>query len=230
MGMNGVALDARASLMIEVSQESAAGAGDFDANVLGFINPFITGLTIAGFYQYGVPNGASYNGELNGGPLPVSSLTQGFFVEASDGVHYVIVHDNPNDGSGGNTAMTTTLIGGAGGGAAFTVEDDIGEGTTVSDVAADRIFDTTHGWVSCCTDGYAIGSLLGSDVLYAQFDAGPTGISSWQSTGNAQPNISMVIDPGRRVRYQLVPEPATIMLMGLGLAGLGFARWRRMNA
>ena len=36
---------------IRVSQESAAGAGDFDANILGFIDPFSTPLTISDFYQ-----------------------------------------------------------------------------------------------------------------------------------------------------------------------------------
>lgn len=37
------------AIPIEVSQESAAEAGDFDSNVLGFIDPFNTGLTTAGF-------------------------------------------------------------------------------------------------------------------------------------------------------------------------------------
>ena len=96
---------------IRVAQESAAGAGDFDANVLGFVNPFNTPLTHAGFYQYNVPNGASYNGELNGGPFPVSSLTQVFLVNASDGLGLYVVHDNPNDGSGGSTQTRWNLTG-----------------------------------------------------------------------------------------------------------------------
>ena len=226
----GVVTSANA-VTIRVSQESSAGAGDFDANVLGFTDSFMTPLTIAGFYQYSVPNVASYNGELNGGPLPISSLTQGFFVEASNGLHYVVVHDNPNDGSGGNTQMTTTLLGGAGGAAGFTVEDDPTEGTSVSDVATDRIFDTVHGWAPCCTDGYAVGALLSSDVLLAEFDTSPNGISHWQSIGNSLPNISMVLAPGRRVRYDMVvPEPSTIALLGLGLVVVGLSYRRGVAA
>ena len=75
------------SASIRVSQESAAGLGDFDANILGTIDTFDTALSIAGFYQYNVPDGASYNGDLNGGPAPISSVTQGFFVNATDGLH-----------------------------------------------------------------------------------------------------------------------------------------------
>ena len=220
------AVGSASAVTIRVSQESGAGAGDFDANVLGFVDPFSTALTIAGFYQYSVPNGASYNGELNGGPIPISSLTQSFFVDAADGLHYVVVHDNPNDGSGGATRMTTVQVGGAAGLANFSVEDDPSEGTTVSNVGADRVFDTVHNWAACCTDGYAIGALTSGELL-AQFDVAPTGISFWQATANVAANIALVVDPGRRVRFDVVPAPGTVALVGLGLLAGALARRRR---
>ena len=102
VNMAGMSSDIQASL-IRISQESLAGAGDFDANVLGNIDTFSTTMTAADFYQYGSPNAASYNGELNDGPLPVSSLSQIFLVDASDGLALMVVHDNPNDGTGGRT-------------------------------------------------------------------------------------------------------------------------------
>jgi len=220
----GVSLTAQ-SATIRVSQESSAGAGDFDANVLGFIDSFSTGLGIANFYQYGSPFAASYNGELNGGPNPASSLTQSFFVEAADGLHYVVVHDNPNDGSGGRTQMTTVLAGGAGGSTVFSVEDDPGEGTTVSDVGSDRIFDTSHNWVACCTDGYAIGDLGSSFLMLAAFDALPTGIDGWQATGNSLANIGLALnDSLGRVRFDLapIPVPAAVWLFATALGFLGY--------
>ncbi len=213
---------------IRVSQESTAGAGDFDANVLGNIDTYSTPLTISQFYQYNVPNFASYNGELNGGPGPISSLTQSFFVEASDGLHYVVVHDNPNDGSGGRTRMTTVLAGGAGGSTAYTVEDDPGEGTAISDVGGDRIFDTAHGWAGCCTDGYAIGDLGLSFLMLARFDEQPTGIDRWQATSELG-NLALVLEEGRRVRFDaVVPVPAAVWLFGTALVGLfGFNRRKK---
>ena len=46
----GFGLNAQA-VEIRVSQESSAGAGDFDANVLGTIDSFSTALTTAQHYQ-----------------------------------------------------------------------------------------------------------------------------------------------------------------------------------
>ncbi|MDJ0741708.1 MAG: PEP-CTERM sorting domain-containing protein [Gammaproteobacteria bacterium] len=215
-----------AATTVRVAQESAPGAGDFDANVLGSVTAFATGLTTAGFYQYDVPNPASYNGELNGGPTPVSSLTQVFILNASDGLSLVVVHDNPNDGSGLSTQTRWNLSGDT---AAGILADDPGEPVTVS--MGGTQFDSTKNSAPCCTDGYAIGSLDGMWTMFGQFLTSPTGITDWAVVSSDFTNIALVLAPGRRVRLDLVsssvPEPATSVSMLLGLAGIGWLRRRR---
>ncbi len=210
------------AINIRVSQESAPGAADFDANILGFVNEFNTGLTTAGFYQYNVPNGASYNGELNGGPIPVSSLSQVFLVNASDGLSLVVVHDNPSDGSGGSTQTRWNLMGDT---ATQILADDPGENLVVS--MGGTQFDSTKNWIACCTDGYAIGSLDGNWSIFGQFLTAPTGITSWSVVSSDFTATPLVLTPGRRVRLDTVPEPGILALFGLGLAGLSFARRKK---
>lgn len=207
--------------MIRVSQESSAGAGDFDANVLGSIAAYNTAMTVAGFYQYNIPNAASYNGELNGGPMPVNGLSQSFFVNGSDGLALVMVHDSANDGSGGSTRTQWNLTGDT---ATQVLADDPGEPVSVS--AGGTQFNSTKNWIACCTDGYALGYLDSSWALFGQFLATPTGITSWAAVSSDASLTSLVLSPGRRVRFDRVPEPSVIALFGLGLIGLGFARRR----
>lgn len=207
------------AMMIEVSQESSAGAGDFDANILGFIGIYQTPLTVADFYQYNNPNGASYNGELNGGPAPLSQVSQTFFVLGSDGLALVQVHDAANDGSGGSTRSQWILTGDT---AAQVLADDPGEPVTVS--AGGTQFDSVKNWIACCTDGYAIGSLDGNWAMTGGFSVF-VGLGRWQATSADGNDITL--DDTLRARFRAIPEPGTIGLIGIGLLGLGFMRRRR---
>jgi hypothetical protein len=186
---------------VQVSQESSPGAGDFDDNVLGYIDPYVTGLTAAEFYKYNTPHAASYNGELNGGPDPVSSLTQLFMVESSEGLSLFVVHDKPLDGSGGITAMQWDLVGDT---AAYLVGDDTGEGLG----GGGTTFTTSHLWYDCCTDGFVIGTLEGGWSMFGAFTTAPTGITEWAAIDNdgtmiALSGVPTTPEQGQRVRLAI---------------------------
>lgn len=239
-----VSTGAAKAATIRVSQESAAGAGDFDANILGEIDAYdvadgATPLSLAAFYRYGGPTADGYNGAMNGGPDARSDVTQLFFVAATDGLHFVTLHDSPDDESGGMAQMTWTLTGGAGGATGFTLFDDVGDAMAVSDVGADRVFDTTHMWWACCSDGFGIGALPDAFTLLGGFDKSPTGISRLHAADPAG-GVALVLAAGRRTRFELAPVsasipppvlstpiPATLPLAGAALVALAALGRRR---
>ena len=102
-----IILVAPAHSSIVVSQESAPGAGDFDANVLGTVLAVSSpGVTAAAYYSYGNPISNSYNGSV-----PVASDTSRvFLVDTRDGLSLFVVHDSP-DLTGGLVQSHWSLIG-----------------------------------------------------------------------------------------------------------------------
>ena len=220
LGINGIGNHVQAAL-IEVAQESSAGVGDFDGNVLGFIEPFDTILTAVAFYNYSNVN-ESYKGELNGGPDPVSNQSQVFFVDASDGLSLVMLHDARNDGSGGLSRTSWQLSSDT---ASILVKDDPGFDVYLE--VAGTFFSADHQWQECCTDGYAIGPLSGQWTMIGQFTELPTNIDGWWAVSSVSTTISLALDANRRVRLQParpIPTPSTVALLATGLLGLGWLR------
>ena len=152
------------SATIRVSQESSAGAGDFDANVLGVINSYSSALTAAQYYNYNTSFAASFDDGAQDVTL-TSNKSHVFFVDGADGLSVFFVHDKPQDGSGGGAEMTYDLVGDT---ASVLVRDD-NESTGLP--SGPTHFETAHAWSPCCTDGMAIGSLDGDWSLFAEFDS-----------------------------------------------------------
>ena len=190
---------------VRVSQESAPGAGDFDNNILGYVDPYVTPLTTAGYYQYGTPNGASFNGPE---PPLTSDRSHLFLVRASDGLSLFVVHDIPNDASGGSSKMYWEIFGDT---VALLQGDDPTEGMTIS--GGGTIIDSRHGWGTCCTDGFAVGSLDGFWTAIGDFNTptASTSMNEWQVYSSDNSSIPLAFEMNRRVRLDyhtsLDPEP-----------------------
>jgi len=190
---------------VRVSQESAPGAGDFDNNILGYVDPYVTSLTTAAYYQYGTPNGASFNGPE---PPLTPDRSHLFLVRASDGLSLFVVHDIPNDTSGGTSRMHWEIFGDT---VAVLQGDDPNEGMTIS--GGGTIIDSRHGWSPCCTDGFAVGSLDGFWTAIGDFNIPPasTSMNEWHVYSSDNSSIPLAFEMNRRVRLDyhtsLDPEP-----------------------
>ncbi|MEA1907331.1 MAG: GEVED domain-containing protein [Euryarchaeota archaeon] len=188
---------------IRISQESAPGLGDFDANVLGYVSPYVTTNTTAGYYQYGTPYGASFNGPA---PPLTSNRSHLFLADTADGLSLFAVHDKPEDGCGGTARMKWTLAGDTAGVLAL---DDPTENVTVS--GGGTIFESSHGWMPCCTDGMALGSLDGGWAIAGAFTNAidKTGMDEWHVHSSDGSSIALAFERDLRVRldYQRPIDP-----------------------
>jgi len=201
---------------IEVAQESAPGAGDFDDNVLGEILVFPSVLSPQSFYAYNVPEGDSWNGaSLSPEPDRSHLLLAG----TTEGLSIVIVHDRavPNDPDGGDAETRVTVTGDPDG-LIRSVADDPGQGDQYVGEDGDSVFTAHHSWDPCCTDGYMLSGLNAADegedwVAFIEFTdvndnpGDPTigGMTEWVAYSADGAQITLTLEADRRVRLTTIP-------------------------
>ncbi|MBD2742599.1 hypothetical protein [Coleofasciculus sp. FACHB-1120] len=214
---------AEAATMLKVAQESKPGLGDFDSNILGFIEAFGTIKTAANYYHYSKGYIASFNNPALSLTVKQSHL---FFVDAIDGLSLFIVHSKPGNLTGGAAKMSFNLLGDT---AELKIVDDLGEATANS---TGTVFTSNQGWGSCCTDGLAIGSLDNNWEMSVQFTAPPKELNSWQVySSSTSSKISLSMQTGRRVKLKATPvsTPEPSSMTSLVFAGLALAVRRRVQ-
>jgi len=191
---------------IEIAQESAPGAGDFNDNVYGYLMPHDYAGSAADFYAYDVPEAASWNGAAL---TPIVDRSHLLMANTTDGLTLFIVHDRaiPDDPDGGKAEVSCELFGDVDG-AARTVEDDPGE-LYVGD-PGDSLFTARNAWGTCCTDGFALSDLEGSWLMIVQFtdvDSDPgtptiAGLSEWVAYSDDDSTTHLSFEEDRRVRLR----------------------------
>ncbi len=202
-----------APLYVELAQESAAGAGDFDCFPLGVLQVFEASGDATAFYNY---NSQSFGGTLTYG-APLEDFSNLFFVKLGDGsVALTWVHDRRGNPTGdlGGTALTRVEVLNGTGLPSRLVSDDPDDDTYVDSRGSDGsyIFAMNHDWGRENTDGAVIGPLAGPWTTFVSFDQVPTNLIAWQIIGPDGGYQIVGMDSGRRVRIRPVQAPATTLL------------------
>ena len=120
-----------------------------------WIQPLVGTVDVLDWYSYGTPAGASANTGFEVSDETVEMLyLNPPGVANPPGLYLVVIHDIPNDGSGGTVQMYMTGLSGA----SQVQADDPGEG---GDVINGEVAEATMNWnwVACCTDGTVVGPL-----------------------------------------------------------------------
>lgn len=199
--------------LIELAQESAPGAGDFNSNILGNLLAYPYNASAASLYAYNVPEGDSWNGLILN---PEPDRSHLLLAETTDGLTLVVVHDRafPDDPDGGRAETRVEVLNDPDG-LVRTVEDDPAnneEGPYVGE-PGDSVFTAEQEWSPCCTDGYALSGLSGDWTALIDFSDTDNnantpvfdGLAEWAAYSADGGVIPLALVEGRRVRMRLVP-------------------------
>lgn len=204
MGMTPAFAVSVSDSVYRVSQESAPGAGDFNANVLGDVRAHQTPQTLFDYY------GFSASGDPFTGVFPALTVNRAhsFLVGGLDGLGYFTVFSGP--GSAAGRAETRTVFDEPEAGAGWVTQDDGSDTYNIS--ATFDVFRARHSWSAGFTDGFSIGPIDGPFGLVSgfsdEFSGTPTfsGITSWalyDATPMA-PALPLALVEGQRIRIERV--------------------------
>ncbi|MGZ0747516.1 hypothetical protein [Haloparvum sp. AD34] len=164
------------------------------------VSPISTDRSIENFYRYDEIEGASANTPMN---LRESGASKLFFYRQSGSnkpLSLVVIHDTPDDGSGGDVRFDFQPNALPSGGS-WAVQDDPGEG-----------FNRKHadwGWAPCCTDGGAYRGGFGKETEVTINPSFNDGIGQWDlldGDGSVAADLSM----GDAVTLSVGDRPKTL--------------------
>ncbi|MFK7960137.1 MAG: hypothetical protein AB8G96_06390 [Phycisphaerales bacterium] len=193
--------------VIQIAQESAPGAGDFDKNILGDVSSYRFLGDAARLYGYDTAGTGSWNG-----PFPTAADTSYVaLIETDEGPGLVVVHDEAGggDADGGRAEMQLDVLSGPGA-AARVVSDDPAD--TFTGEEGDSMFTSVQDWTTADTDGFIIAgfALCGSEVSLGfedvDGDAGTdaiAGLTDWVLRSADGTEIALDLTEGRRVRITM---------------------------
>lgn len=149
-----------------------------------WIQPLVGTVDVLDWYSYGTPFGASANSGFEISDETVELLyVNPPGVANPPGLYLVVIHDLPEDGSGGSVQMFMTGLSGA----SQVQADDPGEG---GDVINGEVAEATMNWnwIACCTDGTVVGPLAPYFYLMLDFTSwtGVNGISTYDGSTRVQ--------------------------------------------
>ncbi|MEM1379944.1 MAG: hypothetical protein AAGH41_04880 [Pseudomonadota bacterium] len=200
-----------------VEQETAPNSGIF--TTVGKIKAFdASGLSTVDAYKYDNGLRSSYNGNDNGLPDPVNGAARLFLVDTSDGLSLFLVLDGPGPNNG-SADLEWTVSNDT---AAALVNDDNSEAPTTDGINFSYSFD----WFTCCTDGFAIGSLDGDFAIEGAFTSF-SGLNLFEAVSAGGGTVGLTLANDQAVRLSQVPVPAAAPLAAAGFAGLFGANARR---
>ena len=233
-----------AATLLTVSSASMAVVLDIDFNGNQFLlGAFESAETGTSFYRYNSPSPSSANPVYPGTTdlIPLTADALQIFAHTNtntDQLSFGLILERPN-GSGGGSFSTSADWSDP---AVLAFVDDPAE-TGALGVGGPQVLSLA--WLDCCTDGFVISGfdptdlflgltqVTGSDLSQVIF-LSPDGPNSNTVFDFPSEQFSITItpcdpatDPDGCIIPSPVPEPGTMFLFGLGLAGLGFAGRRR---
>lgn len=222
-------------MRIQVAQESAAGAGDFDSHVVGTVDAYVTTGTVASYYQYdGTSSGRTANPDLRSFRNQVNTM----FVVGSDGLGFITIH-GPRRGGGSAGDLLASSQHDLSVGTFLTpldVRDDATDTFTFANGNTRLTATTVAGGSS--SDGFASRFTEAEPVILSQLLSFSNNVEGWTVHGSGGSSLSVTPTVGRRVRFNVswavtqVPTPDAVAgwrLLSVPVGGLDVLDLAQIN-